>query len=222
MAHPIALAVTHREVVGKQTARLRREGLLPGIVYGYQVQEPLQIQVDRREFERVYRRAGASTLINLQLDGTPTTQVFVHKVTRHPVSHQLMHVDFMAVNVNQPITTDVALVLTGEAPAVKNDGVVLQTLDTLHVRALPTHLPPNVEVDISGLEEVGQAIHVSDLTLPADVEVLSDPEATIVHVSAIQAVPEEEEAATEAAEAEAEETGEAAEEAEEAGEAEES
>jgi large subunit ribosomal protein L25 len=104
----------------------------------------------------------------------------------------------------------VALVLTGEAPAVKNDGMVLQTLEQLRVRALPTHLPSNVEVDISGLEEVGQAIHVSALTLPADVEVLTDPDASIVQITALRVVAEEEEAATEAAEAEAEEAEEAA------------
>jgi large subunit ribosomal protein L25 len=210
MAHTYSLEVSPRELVGKKSEHLRREGLLPGIVYGYKVQEPLPVQVDRREFEKVYRRAGATKLIDLQLDGTPTTQVFVQRVTRHPVSHELTHVDFMAVNINQPITAEVALVLTGEAPAVKNDGMVLQTLEQLRVRALPTHLPSNVEVDISGLEEVGQAIHVSALTLPADVEVLTDPDASIVQITALRVVAEEEEAATEAAEAEAEEAEEAA------------
>jgi large subunit ribosomal protein L25 len=222
MAHTYALTVIPREIVGKKTVQLRRQGLLPGIVYGYKVQKPLQIQVDRREFERIYRRAGATSLIDLQLDGTPMTRVFVQEVTRHPVSHELMHVDFMAVNLTQPITADVALVLTGEAPASRGEGMVLQTLETLHVRALPTHLPSNVEVDISGLEEVGQAIHVSDLTLPGDVEVLTDADATIVHIAALRAMPEEEEAATEAAEAEAEESGEAAAEAAEAEESSES
>jgi large subunit ribosomal protein L25 len=175
----------------------------------------LTVQVDRREFERVYRRAGANSLIDLHIEGTPTIRVFVHEVSRHPVSHQLTHIDFTAVNLTQPITADVALVLTGEAPATKEDGIVLQLMDTLHVRALPTHLPSNIEVDISGLTEIGQAIHVSDLTLAGDVEVLTDPEAAIVHISAVQAVPEEEEAATEAAEAVAEEAAEAEAETEE-------
>jgi large subunit ribosomal protein L25 len=216
MAHTFSLEVSPRELVGKKSAILRREGLLPGIVYGYDVDQPLRVQVNRRDFERVYRRAGANSLIDLHVDSTRTIRVFVHEVARHPVSHQLVHVDFTAVNLTEPITADIALVLVGEAPATKEDGVVLQTLDTLHVRALPTHLPSSLDVDISGLTEIGQSLHVSDLTVPADVEVLTDPEATIVHVSAVQAVPEEEEAATEAAEAEAEETGEAAAEGEEA------
>jgi large subunit ribosomal protein L25 len=210
MAHTYSLDVSPRELVGKKSEQLRRQGLLPGIVYGYDVQEPLRVQVDRREFERVYRRAGANTLIDLHMESMRTIRVFVHEVARHPVSRQLIHVDFTAVNLTQPTNADVALVLTGEAPAVKNDGMVLQTLEQLRVRALPTHLPSNVEVDISGLEEVGQAIHVSALTLPADVEVLTDPDASIVQISALRVVAEEEEAATEAAEAEAEEAEEAA------------
>ena len=203
MSHTFTLAVSPRELVGKKSELLRRQGLLPGIVYGYDVQQPLRVQVNRREFERVYSRAGANSLIDLHIDGTPTIRVFVHEVARHPVSRQFLHVDFTAVNLTEPITADVALVLTGEAPAAKNDGVVLQTRETLHVRARPTQLPSNIEVDISGLTEIGQSLHVSDLTLPAEVEVLTDPEATIVHFTAVQAVPEEEEAATEAAEAEA-------------------
>src|SRR5690348_2154953 len=140
MAHSIALDVTHRTAVGKKAELLRREGILPGVVYGYKT-EALPIQVDRRTFEHVYRRAGATTLIDLRVDaGAISTKVFVHKVTRDPVHHLLTHVDFIAVNMSQPIIADVALVLTGEAPAVReSDGIVLQQLETLHVRALPDH-----------------------------------------------------------------------------------
>jgi large subunit ribosomal protein L25 len=197
---------------------LRRQGLLPGVVYGYKVQDGIPVQVDRRTFELAYRRAGASSLIDLHMGDGGMTRVFVHEVTRHPVNHQLMHVDFMAVNLLLPMTTDVALVLTGEAPAARDaDAFVMQMMETLHVRALPTHLPSNIEVDISGLTEVGQAIHVRDLQVPADVEVLSDPEGAIVHIAAAQAVSAEEEAAdAAAAEAQSAEAAEAAEAAESA------
>jgi len=211
MAHSIALDVTHRTAVGKQAQILRREGILPGVVYGYKM-EALPIQVDRRTFEHVYRRAGATTLIDLRIDaGAGSTKVFVHEVTRDPVHHVLTHVDFMAVNMSQPITADVAIVLVGEAPAVQaEDGIVLQQLEALHVRALPDRLPANVEVDISGLTELGQALHVSDLHLPADVEVLADPDTEIVHIGAPRVVAEEAAEAGEAAEAteEASEAGE--------------
>lgn len=204
MSQTFNLEVSPREIVGKKTAHLRREGLLPGIIYGYHVDKPLTVQVDRREFERVYRRAGANSLIDLHMEGSRMIRVFVHEVTRHPVSRLLTHVDFTAVNLTLPITADVALVLTGDAPATRVDGLVLQVLETLHVRALPTHLPSNIEVDITGLTEIGQSIQVSALTLPADVEVLTDPETTIVQISAVQMVTEEEEVETEGAETEAE------------------
>jgi large subunit ribosomal protein L25 len=207
MSQPITLQVHPREQQGKAVvAQMRREGVLPGVVYGYNVEGgTLVVSMDRREFERAYRRAGASTLIDLQIDGGPTTHVFVHEVRRHPVGHQLIHVDFLAVNLNLPTTADVALVLSGEAPAVKSaDGMVLQMMDTLHVRALPTHLPSSITVDISGLTEIGQAIHVRDLTLASDVEVLTDADAQIVHIGA-QQLQSAEDLAADAAEAEASE-----------------
>jgi len=199
--------VTRRVQVGKHVEQLRRAGVLPGGVYGYGVKESLPVQVDRREFERVYRHVGATTLIDLRVDGGTATKVFVHKVTRTPVGHVLNHVDFMAVNLDEPITADVSIVLMGESPAVRaGEALVVRGLATLHVRALPARLPSDIPVDLSRLTEVGQTLLVRDLALPADVEVLSDLESTVVHISAMQAVREEEEAAVEAAEAEAEET----------------
>lgn len=208
MAHTLTLNVTSRAVRGSRKLHaLRRQGLLPGIVYGYKVADGMLVQVDRRTFEQVYRRAGANSLIDLRLDTSrAATKVFVHEIQRHPVNHALLHVDFRAVNLDEPITAEVALILVGEAPAVREvDGMVMQVLENLHVRALPAHIPSNIEVDVSGLSEVGQGISVGDLQLPADVEVLTDPELHVVHIIASQRVTEEEEAATEAAEAEADE-----------------
>src|SRR5438552_503439 len=158
MAHTINLAVARRETLGKAVKRLRRQGLLPGVLYGYNVREPLPVQVNQREFERAYHRAGANALIDLHIgDGGPATRVFIHRLARDPVHHNLIHVDFMAVNLTQLMTADIPIVLTGEAPAVKtDDGVVLQMLNMLHVRALPANLPGEIPVDISGLTEIGQ------------------------------------------------------------------
>jgi large subunit ribosomal protein L25 len=212
MAHTLTLEVSQREMLGtKKLHKLRRQGLLPGVVYGYKVASGVPVQVDHRTFEHLYRRVGATTLIDLRIgDKGIATKVFVHEVMRHPVNHRLLHVDFKAVNMNEPITADVSIVITGEAPVTRaGDGIVSQLMDTLHVRALPANLPGNIEVDLSVLTEVGQAIHVSDLTLPADVEVLSDPDAAIVHVTAMQKTEEEEEAEAEAAAEEAAEADEA-------------
>lgn len=218
MSQLISLQVAPRTAAGKaMAARLRREGLLPGVVYGYNVQEALPVQVDRRAFEVAYRRAGSTQLIDLQVEGGGRpTKVFVHKVTRHPVHHELTHVDFMAVNLTVRVTADVPLVFTGEAPAVKGgDALVQHLLDTVHVRALPDHLPHNVHMDLSGLTEIGQTLTVADLQLPSDVEMLTDPETPVVRIIMVQAVEEEEEEAAEAAEAAAAEAEAAEGEAEE-------
>lgn len=218
MAHTHTLEVSQREMVGtKKLHRLRRQGLLPGVVYGYQITGGVPVQMDHRTFEHLYRRVGATTLIDLRIGGTGSaTKVFVHEIMRHPVNHKLLHVDFLAVDMNEPITADVSIVLVGEAPVARaGEGIVAQQMETVQVRALPANLPGEIQVDLSTLTEAGQAIHVSDLTLPANVEVLSDPDGTIVHVSAMQKAEEEEEAAAEEAEEEAEE-------AEETGEADES
>ena len=213
MAHTHTLEVNEREAVGtKKLHQLRREGLLPGVVYGYKVEGGVPVQMDHRTFEHLYRRVGATTLIDLRIGKGIATKVFVHEIMRHPVNHKLLHVDFLAVNMNEPITADVSIVLIGEAPVARaGEGIVSQQMETVQVRALPANLPGNIEVNLSTLTEAGQAIHVSDLTLPANVEVLSDPDAAIVHVSAMQKTEEEEAAATEEAaeeEADAEEADE--------------
>src|SRR5215207_3510029 len=105
MAHTLTLEVSQREAVGtKKLQRLRREGLLPGVVYGYKINSGVPVQVDHRTFEHLYRRVGATTLIDLRIGGKGiATKVFVHEVMRHPVNHKLLHVDFMAVNMDEPI-----------------------------------------------------------------------------------------------------------------------
>ena len=198
------LAVQPRAVTGKKSKRLRRQGLIPGVLYGHNVNSQ-SVQIPLREFERVYLRAGSNTLVDLRVgeDGGPR-KVFIHEVHRDPVSHTLAHVDFLAVNLREEMTASVVLTLVGEAPAAtRNDGMLLQTLEHVQVRALPSDLPPVLEVDISGLEEVDQAVHVSDLIIPDNVTLLTPGEEVIAKIAALRVEPVEEEEAEEAAEEEA-------------------
>src|SRR5437868_5916564 len=149
------ISVEPRTVIGKDSKKLRRQHILPAVVYGYGV-EPTPVSVDQKEMERVYLHAGSISLIDLNVggDGSPR-KVFIHNVQRNPVSHALIHVDFMAVNLTEEITSNVPLVLVGEAPAVeRREGLLLHALDHIQVRALPTESPPMEEVDISGREAV--------------------------------------------------------------------
>jgi len=198
------ISVQPRTVLGKHSKKLRREHVLPAVVYGYGV-DPTPVSVDQKEMERIYLHAGSNALVDLKLDGAgdgKPRKVFIHNVQRNPVNHVLMHVDFLAVNLTEEITTNVTIVLVGEAPAVeRREGLLLHALDHIQVRALPTDLPPLVEVDISGLEAVDDAIHVSDLKLPSNVHVLTNEDELVAKINALP-VEVEEVAEEEAPEAE--------------------
>lgn len=201
------LTVEPREVIGKKSKSLRRAGLVPGIVYGHNVQ-PQSVQVSVRELDHVYLHAGNTALVDLQVGETgPARKVFIHDVQRNPVSHHLQHVDFMVVNLAEPVVVGIQLVVVGESPVVeRHEGVLLQPQEHLQIRALPEQIPPNIVVDVSGLGELEQGIRVSDLTIPPGVTVLTAADELVVKVTAIQleeappAELEEEAAETEAAE----------------------
>jgi large subunit ribosomal protein L25 len=166
------------------------------------------VQTDQKEFEHVYLRAGSNGLVDLKVgEKDQARKVFVHTVQRNPITHVIEHVDFLAVNLSEETTTTVPLVLTGEPPAVRlGEGMLLQQLDHLQIRALPSDIPALIEVDISGLEEVDQAIHVSDIQVPGNVHVLNGEDELVAKIAALRVaevaeVEEAEEGAEEAAEA---------------------
>ena len=199
------LMVEARPDNGKAGKKLRREGLVPGVVYGHKVNSQ-SIQVPMRELEHVYLRAGSISLIDLKIGGSDARKVFIHKVQRDPVTHHVRHVDFMEVNLREEITASVPLVLVGEAPAVENkDGRLLQTLDHVQIRSLPLDLPQLIEVDMSGLAAVGDSIHVSDLKLPENVILLTSEEEMVAKITEL-AVAEVEEVEEAEGEVEGEET----------------
>jgi large subunit ribosomal protein L25 len=211
-----ALTVKPRDLVGKASGRLSRRRLIPGVVYGYNV-KPQNVQVSLREFERTYLRAGSTTLVDLTVgDGGKPQKVFIHDVQRNPLNHAPAHVDFLVVNMRQELTVSVPIVLVGESPVVRSgDGLLLHQTEHLTLKTLPANVPPLIEVDISDLTEIDQAIHVSDISLPENVTLLSSPDDLVVKITEMPVIVEEVEEAEEAAaeiEAEAEggeeETGE--------------
>ncbi|MBA2363527.1 MAG: 50S ribosomal protein L25 [Chloroflexia bacterium] len=192
-----ALAAAKREVVGKKSRRLRRQGKIPAVLYGFGV-DSTNLQLDAKEFETVYRDAGRTALVDVSVDEGRPVRVFVQDVQRHPISLALYHVDFHAVNLRQEITTDVPIVLTGEAPAVhNNEGVLLRGLETVSVTALPTELPHQIDVSIESLEALDDTIHVSDLSLSGDYQIVTEPTEMLARITAQQLEPEIEEEAEE-------------------------
>ncbi len=190
-----------RTVLGKQVKALRRQGLIPGIVYGPVVEETVPVSVDFREFVKFYQRTGHSTLFDLRWeDGSQS--VFIREVQNDPVKRTPVHIDFFAPNLRRPVRALVPLVLHN--PPQLTAAVLTESRTDIEVEALPANIPSPIDVDASGLEQPGDAIRVGDLTMPENVTAVTDPGELLVLIEAVYAEPltaEEEEAAEEAAEA---------------------
>lgn len=177
-----SLAATHREVTGKHVARLRRDGQLPGVVYGHG-EASANVAVDTHEFEQLRRHAGPNALIDLSVDGKRSRPVLVQDVQFHPVSRRPLHIDLFLVRMTEELTVDVPLVPRGISPAVDTlNGTLLHVTESVRVKALPDHLPQSIEYDIESLVDFDAAIHVRDLAIPGDVTLLNDPDDVVAKV----------------------------------------
>lgn len=207
----LVLEAKKRIVTGRKVKNLRNEGMLPGTIYGEMI-EPLSIQVSTDQFTHAYAQTGETGLINLTVDGV-VHPVLTNNVQRDPVSGLPIHMEFHQVNLKEKIHAHVPIELVGESQAVKEKtGTLLQLLDEVEVEALPTDLPEHIDVDVSGLINVNDHMMARQLTMPAGVTLLTDPELFIVKIGELVA-PEPEPAPVEeapvegAAEAAGEEKG---------------
>jgi large subunit ribosomal protein L25 len=215
------LKVVPREVLGKKVKALRREGLTPANIYGHGL-ESQAVQADTPTLAHLLRSVGRNAVLTLHVQGEKAPRsVMVRAVQRNPVNDYLLHVDFYQVSLTEKMRADVPVVIVGSAPAVADlGGVLLQSLDSVSVEALPGNIPAHLEVDVSRLEKIDDAVHVSDLTLDPDVVLHTDLELVIAKVAAPRIAAElEEEAAAAAAEEEEAAVAAAAEEGVEAEEA---
>ncbi|MDQ6775988.1 MAG: 50S ribosomal protein L25 [Actinomycetota bacterium] len=187
-----ALAVAKREPSGSRAARrLRRTGLIPGIVYGGG-QDAIPFEVDDRTLRHVL--AGAGAVVDLSVDGDPSTPVVLKELIRHPVDGHTVHVDLLRVRLDQAIQATVPLELTGEdsAPGVKEGGVLEHVTRELNIEALPTDIPDRIEHDVSGME-IGDTLTLEGLAATTTVKFLDDPETLIATLSPPRLQSEEEE-----------------------------
>jgi len=191
----LELTLDAREAHGKANKRLRRGGLVPGVVYG-KGHESTPVQVEAKTFDTLYRAAGRTSVIKFHLPGQRgSTSGLIKSIQRHPLSGNALHVDFFLVDLLQEMELDVPLVFVGDSPAVLEEGgTLLHNLSQLHVKALPTDIPHEIEVNVSTLVSFDLAIHVRDLNLNRDlVHVLTDPDtlvATVVPPRAEEVEPE--------------------------------
>jgi large subunit ribosomal protein L25 len=189
----IELNVTRREADGKSAARrLRREGLVPAIIYGKGF-DALPIAVDARELQRLFAEGVHGTsLLRLHLDGKASRNspvVMIKEVQRNLLNGQLLNVDFHKISLTEKVTAQVPVVLVGESPAVRQGGTLEHLLREIQVECLPTEIPDHIEVDASSLE-MGHSIHVSDLQIPPAVTVLTGTEEVVAVMAAPKVVEE--------------------------------
>ena len=203
MSQDVTLRAVPRTVVGKKVKALRREGLVPGVVYGPVIEGTIAVSVEERELLRIYKAIGLNSLLSLEWEGG-SQQVFIREVQVDPVRWNPLHVDFFAPNLRQKISSVVPIVL-GDASG-DLAGELHTAIDHVEIEGLPADLPSNIHVDVSGLTEIGQHLSAGDLEMPENITLINDPETVLITVSAIHVAAEEEEDVTEeGAEAAAEE-----------------
>ena len=172
-----------RTIFGKKVKSLRKQGIVPSTIYGHGF-EPISIQVNSIEIEKLYAQVGEAGLVQMILDDKKIPVLFKN-VQYHPVTDVLIHLDCHHVNLNEKITAMVPIVIIGESPATKLGNTLLQVSDEVEVECLPGDLPESIEVDISKLETVDNQITVADLDIDRKkVKVLSHAELVIVMIEA--------------------------------------
>jgi large subunit ribosomal protein L25 len=179
------LAAQPREIRGKHVARLRREGVLPAVVYGHG-HDSEAIQLNAKEFDTVRRHSGRNAIVDLRVGGARrATPVIVHAIQEHPVNRSALHVDFYVLRMTEELTVDVPVTMTGESEAAnQGGGTLLHMLSSVTVRALPDNLPQTLELDVTPLTDFDTVLHVRDLVVPDGVTVVTDGEEALARVQA--------------------------------------
>jgi large subunit ribosomal protein L25 len=213
------LKAARREVLGKKNRFLRRQGITPAHLFGHGVASQA-LQCDTAELRSIIAHAGETRLITLKVEGDDEARsVFVREVQTDALGRYLLHVDFYQVKKGEKMAVNVPIVIVGESPAMKGKNRMLSHgITELPVECLPDKVPPQIEIDISILEELEQPIQVKDIVLDPEITVHADPEQLIVKVTEVMVKPEEEEVVEEEVEEEVEEGAEGETRAEEGGE----
>ncbi len=213
MSENIIVTAQQREPhSSNSTGRLRREGLVPGIVYGPK-SEPINIKVDKRIFEKIFYKVGEHTIISLDIENVKDNiRVLIKDYQIDPVDKHLTHVDFLRIADDRPVKTNIPVKIVGSAKGVKVGGIQEQFINYIKIKALPKYIPHFFEVDVSDLD-ILESIKIKEMDVPEGVLVLNPPDQTIVgivtsRVSKTVLEGEEGEEAAEGVEGEGEEAAE--------------
>ena len=205
----ITLSAKIRSLLGRKVRTLRKKGVLPGVVYGPKLKN-ISIELNLKEFKKVYREAGESSLITLAiaegedeaLASSPSDEigrpkrkkflVLIREVKIEPLTEKPIHVDFYQPSLEKEIEATIPLIFEGVSPAVKElKGTLIKNISELEVKALPQSLPREIKVNVEGLKTLEDDILIKDLKLPEGVKILKDPQEVVVSVVPLEKVEEE-------------------------------
>lgn len=179
----LAISAQTRKRKRREVNKLRSEGYIPGVVYGHK-KENKSVKVGNLEFRKVLRSAGKSTLIDLDVDNRNFGKVIINDYQTDPVTDKIIHFDLYQVKMDEKMIASVPIKFTGESPSVKNEGSILvKSHSVFEIKCLPGDLIHDIEVDLSGLEKVGDIIRVKDLRISDKIEILTNPDTVVVTVA---------------------------------------
>lgn len=168
-----------RAVIGKQVKALRREGKLPAVIYGQEI-DPMAITLDTKQVVKILKKVGANTLISIKL-GKEEYLSLVREIQREVIVRDLLHMDFQAVSLEETITTSLPVVMSGVAPVIEDfEALLIVSMDQLQIEAKAKDLPDTISVDVSEIREIGDNILVKDLVISGDVKILDDPDGIVI------------------------------------------
>jgi len=186
----LSLSAKTRKNLGKQVKQLRKNGILPGVLYGPKI-ETRPLEVNLKEFEKIYKEAGESSLISLEIE-KKKSPVLIHEVKLDSLTEKPIHVDFYQPNLEEEVTAVVPLVFEGEAEAVKDlGGTLVKNISEVEVKALPQNLPHEIKVNTDCLKTFEDNIFVKGLLVPKEVKILKEPGEIVAMVSPPEKVEEE-------------------------------
>ncbi len=199
----ILLNAEQRQIVGKRVKHLRREGYVPGVLYGHHT-DAMSVKLEQRALDQVLQQAGTNRLVTLTIAGVPDAKrVLIRDLQRDVITHAVMHVDLYEVIMTEKITAEVPVVFVGESPVVAaGEGILFEGMDTIEIECLPGDLLPMIEVNVSALAAIDDGILVRDLQLGDAIQILDDPDEVVVKVLPPEREEIEEEVVPEVAEVE--------------------
>ncbi|MDO8663650.1 MAG: 50S ribosomal protein L25 [Candidatus Wildermuthbacteria bacterium] len=189
----LTLSAKVREATGKKTENIRQQGKIPAVLYGPKIKKNLIVEVDFKEFEKIFHETGESSLVSLKVDGKKEESlVLIHGVEKNVLTGAPIHVDFYQPDLEKEIEAKVPLVFIGEAPAIKETGgTLVRNISEVRVKAKPQNLPKEIKLSVDKLKTLEDSILIGDLQIPEGVKILRDLKDIVAFVATIEKVEEE-------------------------------